>query len=515
MQHITQQQINKNNIVNRYLKLESLPDNINYQSLVSMSYYENYKGQNPNSPGKNILNIGEQHFTADKGFYDFIDFLNHLIKKNFDLNSCLDFVIEGIFNRDKDGWKIQRSYPMSISTRRNRDYTMEILRNTLPKKSKGFRVHETDTRLDLQGFYASVIFLLNCLEDMHRLFRGFTGLHYCTTVAAFIYNIDNEQYINKKENQWEFWEMFLFIDRIGILKRKMEYIDKTNMSQQEVKFHQDRQKQHNLKVEVITKFLDSVLGYMMNFLGFNDKTELHERIDEIDGEKKDGLSPKGYYDYLETKTDKNYTEKYILRYKYMDKKFAKQLDNIDPDYFVENPKDLIFVYFFKYLPEITNFRWSSLFYDIQTVSRIFRKFNDRKGRFKTCDEENKSLRNIIVYSGNGHTLRINNFLKELPRLRLEPNDKEKIYVKLIDTEQKQVSPKLSFGDSDSIVRQFPTNFDYFGYNGKIIDKLKQKFNVQNYLQIQKKLIQQQEERKMQQLQKQAKLPRQRQTKYQL
>ena len=180
----------------------------------------------------------------------------------------------------------------------------------------------------------------------------------------------------------------------------------------------------------------------------------------------------------------------------MVKKFAKQLDNIDPDYFVENPKDLIFVYFFKYLPEITNFRWSSLFYDIQTVSRIFRKFNDRKGRFKTCDEENKSLRNIIVYSGNGHTLRINNFLKELPRLRLEPNDKEKIYVKLIDTEQKQVSPKLSFGDSDSIVRQFPTNFDYFGYNGKIIDKLKQKFNVQNYLQIQKKLIQQQKERKL-------------------
>ena len=39
-----------------------------------MSYYENYKGQNPNSPGKNILNIGEQHWTAEKGFYDFIDF---------------------------------------------------------------------------------------------------------------------------------------------------------------------------------------------------------------------------------------------------------------------------------------------------------------------------------------------------------------------------------------------------------------------------------------------------------
>ena len=61
LQDITQQQIKKNNIVNRYLNLKSLPDNINYQSLVSMSYYENYKGQNPNSPGKNILNIGVQN----------------------------------------------------------------------------------------------------------------------------------------------------------------------------------------------------------------------------------------------------------------------------------------------------------------------------------------------------------------------------------------------------------------------------------------------------------------------
>ena len=81
MQDITQQQIKKNNIVNRYLNLKSLPDNINYQSLLSMTYYDNYKAQNPNSPGKNILNIGEQHYTIDEEFSDFIDFLNSLIKK--------------------------------------------------------------------------------------------------------------------------------------------------------------------------------------------------------------------------------------------------------------------------------------------------------------------------------------------------------------------------------------------------------------------------------------------------
>ena len=505
MQDITQQQIKKNNIVNRYLKLKSLPDNINYQSLLSMSYYENYKGQNPNSPGKNILNIGEQHFTTDEGFYDFIDFLNHLIKKNFYLNSCLDFVIEGKFDRDKDGWKFQRSYPMSISTERNSDFTIDNLRDTLPKKSKGFRVHETDTRLILEGFYASLIFLLNCLEDMTDKLPA--GLY--STVAAFIYNIDNEQYIKKKYNQSLFWEYFLYIERKGMLKNTIEYIDKQNMSQQEVKYHQNRQKQHNLKVEYATKFLDSVLGYMMDFWGFNDKTEL--TMGDIDIDMKAGLSPKGYYDYLERKMDKNEVESYILKHKDFDKKFAKQLDNIDPDYFVENPKDLIFVYFFKYLPAITRTSWSSLFYDIQTVSRIFRKFKNFKGRFKTCDEENKSLRNIIVYSGNNHTRRINLFLKELPRLRLEPNNI--FYIKYIDTEQKQVSPKLSFGNfdyplgfySDSKKElQFPTNFDYFGYNGKIINKLKQETNVQNYLQIEKKLFQKQEERKMKQRQERMK-----------
>ena len=119
-----------------------------------------------------------------------------------------------------------------------------------------------------------------------------SGLH--TTVAAFIYNIDNEKYINKKENQSKFWQMFLDIERKGILKNQLVYIDKKNMSQQEVKYHQNRQKQYNLKVEYATKFLDSVLGYMMDFWVY-DKTELLQS-DEIDGF---GLSPKGYYNYLD------------------------------------------------------------------------------------------------------------------------------------------------------------------------------------------------------------------------
>ena len=95
---LQKQMMNKNNIVNRYLNLDSVPENIEYQSLLSMSYYENYKGQNPNAPGKNILNIGEQHYTTDDGFNNFINFLTNLGKKNAYLNNCLDFIFENSLN---------------------------------------------------------------------------------------------------------------------------------------------------------------------------------------------------------------------------------------------------------------------------------------------------------------------------------------------------------------------------------------------------------------------------------
>lgn len=85
-----------------------------------------------------------------------------------------------------------------------------------------------------------------------------------------------------------------------------------------------------------------------------------------------------------------------------------------------------------------------------------------------------------------------------------------------DMDIEQVSPKLSISSFKRDLKvQFPTNFDYFGYNEKIINKLKQETNVRNYLQIEKKLLQQKEERKMEQrqkkkLQEKAKIQNQRQ-----
>ena len=495
MQHITQQQIKKNDIVNQYLNLKSLPDSINYQSLVSMSYYDNYKGQNPNSPGKNILNIGEQHFTADKGFYKFIDFLNNLIKKNSYLNTCLDFVFEHAYT-DKYKYFQNKNLTELGSAQNSSINTMHDLRRLFDKKRrlKGFRVHETDTRLGFEGFYYSIIYLLGYLEEIDDFFVKRNG--FISTVAAFIYNIDNEKYINKKENQSEFWEMFILIEKEGIFKKNQPsrfqkiLSQHTNLSQQDRKYYEHNNS--NSDSRNVEQFFESVLEYMIYKWGYNDKTDLLKYIDKLDSSDYVQLSPKDYYHYLEKKVDKNKNnvKSYILKYKDFDKKFAKQLDNIDPDYFLDNAKDLIFVYF---IFENGYSLSTVVFYDIQSISRIFRKFDDSKGRFKSCDEENKSLRNIIIYSGNTHTQNINEFLSKLPKLRLlsEPTSHRfgKIYFEKIDT--KQVSPKLSFGYFrlfDDSTLQFPTNFDYFGYNKKIINKLKQT-NVEKYLQIEKEIMQ--------------------------
>ena len=499
------QQIKKNNIVNQYLNLKSLPDNIKYQSLLSMSYYENYKGQNSNSPGKNILNIGEQHYTTDKGFYHFIDFLNNLIKKNSHLNSCLDFVFEHAYT---DQYKyFQNKNLTDLGSVQNSSIdTMNLLRELFEGKRelKGFRVHETDTRLGFEGFYSSIIYLLSYLEKIGNSFVKSNGFIY--TVGAFIYNLDIEKIINKKEIRMKFWKMFILIEKEGILKKNHVYqkilSQDTNLSQQDRKYYEQALNSNNSYSGKVEEFFESVLGYMMYYLELmydlecNDKTELLEKIDELDSKFYVGfffhmLSPIGYYQYLQKKKRKNYTENYILQYKSMDKKFAKQLDNIDPDYFLDNPKDLIFLYFF--LEDAYSLN-TVVFYDIQTISRIFRKFDDSKGRFKSCDEENKSLRNIIIYSGNTHTQNINEFLVDLPRLRLLSGPISMIreqYFEIKDT--KKVSPKLSFGRFRRFRRyngselQFPTNFDYFGYNEKIINKLKQETNVRNYLQIENRM----------------------------
>ena len=69
----------KKDIVDKFFKLnKDIPDEITYNSLMSVSYYENYTAQNQNIIGKNILNIGERHFSVDENFEHFIHFLQKL-----------------------------------------------------------------------------------------------------------------------------------------------------------------------------------------------------------------------------------------------------------------------------------------------------------------------------------------------------------------------------------------------------------------------------------------------------
>jgi len=169
------------------------------------------------------------------------------------------------------------------------------------------------------------------------------------------------------------------------------------------------------------------------------------------------------------------------------------------------------------------------FYDIQTICRVFRKFDESKERYSSCDQNDKSMRNVIIYSGNTHTQNINKFLQALPVMEVnEYTGKLDMgtNVKLIGT------PVLCFGKvgdfselydipgmdyrprqlSDEI--KIPSKYDYFDYNKKIIQKLKNDYNVKQYTQLSKAIEKEEEERKMKQQQQQLKRKEERKMKQQ-
>ena len=150
----------------------------------------------------------------------------------------------------------------------------------------------------------------------------------------------------------------------------------------------------------------------------------------------------------DTKKDELILIKYILINKNKDQKFEKQLNNLDNSYF---SKEQILDYFLN-----VQKKESVVFYDIQTVARIFRKFDIEKKRFKSCDENDKSMKNIIIYSGDIHTQNINNFLNYF---------------------DKKTVPSVEY------IEAIPTYFDYFGYNTEIIQQLKQKYKREQFTQI--------------------------------
>merc|ERR1712146_720478 len=223
-----------------------------------------------------------------------------------------------------------------------------------------------------------------------------------------------------------------------------------------------------------------------------------------------------YYKYLEQKGWKlrNDVEDIIFNNKRFDLKFRKQIDNLDTRYFQSDPKETILLYYLD--TQYIYPRDQSMFYEINTLCRVFRKFDQSKYRYTSCDQDDKSMSNVIIYSGNNHTEKFNQFLLHLPAIEV---DQGMIYM---DRKKNIETPVLFFGEvgnttKDKIYKvekkfptrvEIPTNFDYFDYNKKIVQKLKNDYNVKQYPQLPKAI--QQEELQRQRKQKQERQRKQKQ-----
>jgi hypothetical protein len=154
----------------------------------------------------------------------------------------------------------------------------------------------------------------------------------------------------------------------------------------------------------------------------------------------------------------------ITLFKRLDTTFAKQMENIDESYFNNDPVKI----FFHFIDSLRIGTPLVLIYDLQTLLRMFRKFPKKTNSI--CDENEKSMRNVILYSGDSHTTNINRFLRDLPNFVIV-NDK------LINTKKTQLKPIYTLGDiyytykpGKVVVKAFPfdpNKIDFFSSNSKL------------------------------------------------
>ena len=518
----SQRQIAQAKIVDNVLKVPSLPDNITYKSLLSMTYFENYKGFNSggSAPGKNILNIGEQHYGIDDEFTRFEDFMDTLVAKNQYLGLCLDFVYESGLSNINNSPLFQKQGLNNISKafRQDKSSTLVTLRNFFAGKTivKGFRAHHTDTRLGFDGFFGTLVAISGFFK-----FDSYDN----RIVLKYIYD-----YYQPHEDK-TIIEMILFnillkidadnINNVNEAKQnisKMKQLYSKNPSTFEIyygnyddsiTFYENRLQRLNFNNKYYKMFVVSIKNFVQKAVG----QKLKQKIDKntLNEDDMTAVNRENYYKYLEEKgSDRNSVENEIFNNKRFDLKFRKQIDNLDARYFKSDPKETIMLYYLQYI----KMSKQVYFYDIQTICRVFRKFDESKERYSSCDQNDKSMRNVIIYSGNAHTQNINKFLQLLPQM--EVNE----YTGKLDMEGNKIeTPVLSFGDvGESIEKailnrpdyddekfsndvEIPSKYDYFHYNRKIIQKLKHDYNVKQYTQLSKAIQKEEEERKMKQKEK--------------
>ncbi len=102
-------------------------------------------------------------------------------------------------------------------------------------------------------------------------------------------------------------------------------------------------------------------------------------------------------------------------------------------------------------------------------------FDENKNRFPSCDQNEKSMKNVIIYSGESHAKNINRFLKFLPKFKLQiVNDRIRL---ANNPNSSEVKPNLY------LEKKIASTYDFFKYNEMIIQFLKKKYNLRQYTQL--------------------------------
>lgn len=447
-------------------------EEIHSPNILTVAYWENYKGQNPNSVGKNILNIGEAHLLVNKDdFSPFLNFIDSLIRKNISNKNCLDIIVEDTVRKIADKRREyfeKQNFKEYTQFDENKEISMHVFRNYLDnrKNIKGMRIHYADQRITFSGFYVSFVRIYTQTGRVIRIKnRAFYNSIYdkesLMSIICFLYN-----------------QNFLSLRPIDGLKKIWKFI---------ALYHLHFDTFHIKDDAIYTEYE----GFMKSVIDFFKKKNFNYQSDSY---KDDEIpSVDDYYEYLEKKKTflKFFRKKLgfgnvnqqiqdnITISKRLDNKFAKQIQNIDKSYFKNDPVK-IFLHFLDSLHASTPLE---LIYDLQTLLRMFRKFPKKTNSI--CDEDEKSMRNVILYSGDSHTTNINRFLRDLPNFVI-------INDKLINTKKIQVEPIYTVGDvyryynhkrGKMVLKAFPfdpNKIDFFSKSSNT-SKLKKKYSSEKIL----------------------------------
>ena len=333
--------------------------------ILSCSYYKIIK-----NTSKNILFIGERHFTPDDDTIIY-SFLKNLIYLNYENQSCLNIFVESSFFPQKPFLQLEEFHTIN-EQKANEKYNMDtniggflsFLRiHSNYFHFKGTQFHCTDLRHYLKGIKSITLFLLRIdglnIEDPSKLVKFFFRDDCDQNFISHMYNIilHQLQTLNKLETLQE---------KLGISKEELP----VNISF--VQFIIDKSKTlHG------DNFLEHIYKESEKYIQSKESSsnpELRELLENIVKEQKEDL-------------------KYTKAVEKLDESFCT-FENIN-DYMLNN-----------------NNRPASMIMDIYTICRMFRRFDEGnpKKRFSSCDNLENHLKNIVYYAGDGHIQNITRFI---------------------------------------------------------------------------------------------------------